>query len=112
MTDRAAQAPLFVDSLALCQWLCERQEALGTALGPPILAAVLDLYQTLTLALKDRDRDARIEAADEMLIRLRALLRLAVECGRLSADQYGYVLGQVNDIGRQIGAWQHSLGAL
>lgn len=112
MTDRAAQAPLFVDSLALCQWLCAHQEALGAPLGPPILTLALELYQTLTLALKDRDRDARIEAADELLIRLRALLRLAVDCGRLNTDQYRHVLGQVDDIGRQLGAWRRSLGAL
>ena len=112
MTDRSTQAPLFVDALALSQWLIERFGATGGVLEQRLIAHALDLLQTLTLALKGRDRDARIEEADELLIRLRVLLRLATECRRLTADQYGYVLGRIDDIGRQIGAWQRSLGAL
>jgi len=112
MTDRAAQTPLFVDALTLCQWLCEHLATVGEPLAQPILALSLDLLQILTLALKGRDREARIDEADELLIRLRTLLRLAVDCGRLTADQYGHVLGYVDDIGRQLGAWQRSLGAL
>jgi hypothetical protein len=92
--------------------LYERLESVGQPLGQPLLTLALDLLQTLTLALKGRDRDARIEEADELLIRLRVLLRLAVECGRLTVEQYGHVLGRVDDIGRQLGAWQRSLEAL
>ncbi len=109
MTNRAAQAPLFVDALALCQWLLERfASAAGQPLEQRLIGLALDLLETLTLALKGRERAQRIEEADETLIRLRVLLRLAADSGRLSAERYAHVLGRVDAIGRQLGAWQRS----
>ena len=110
MTDRSVRAPLFVDALALGQWLVERFDAAGGPLEARLAALAFALLESLTLALKQRDREARIEEADELLIRLRALLRLAEACGRLNADQYGHVLERVDAIGRQLGAWKRSLG--
>jgi hypothetical protein len=69
----------------------------------------LDLLLDLAFALKDRDREARIDDADDVLLRLRTLLMLAVEVGRLSPEQYAHVLGMVDGIGRQIGGWKRSL---
>jgi hypothetical protein len=112
MTDRSARAPLFVDALALSQWLIARFGATRDPVADRLIGLTLDLLETLTLALKDHARDARIEQADELLIRLRALLRLAAECGRLSTGQYAHVLERVDAIGRQLGAWRRSLGAL
>jgi hypothetical protein len=112
MSDRSAEAPLFVDALILSQWLLERCDPAERPLERRLVELALDLLQTLTLALKNRDREAQIEAADEQLIRLRVLLRLAVECGRLTADQYAHVLERVDRIGRQLGAWCRSLGTL
>ena len=108
MTDVSARAPLFVDALALCQWLLGRFDAAGRPLEQRLIGLALELFETLTLALKGRERAARIEEADELLIRLRALLRLAADSGRLTADQYAYVLDRINSIGRQLGAWQRS----
>jgi hypothetical protein len=112
MSERSAQAPLFVDALALNQWLLERFARAAQPLEERIIALALELLESLTLALKDRDRAARIEAADELLIRLRVLLRLAADSGRLRADQYAFVLGFIDNIGRQLGAWRRSLGPL
>ncbi len=110
MSDRSAQAPLFVDALALNQWLLERFATAAHPLEQRVLRLALDLLECLTLALKGRNRELRIDQADELLIRLRVLLRLAADSGRLRADQYGYVLGCVERIGRQLGAWRRSLG--
>lgn len=112
MSDRSTQAPLFVDALALNQWLMDRFDATARPLEQRVIGLAIDLLECLTLALKDRDRDLRIEQADELLIRLRVLLRLAADSGRLRADQYGYVLGCIDNIGRQLGAWRRSLGPL
>jgi hypothetical protein len=110
MSDRSTQAPLFVDALALAQWLMAHFAIPGAALETQLVTLGLELPQVLTLALKNRCRDERIEEADELLIRLRVLLRLAVECGRLTSDQYGHVLERVDVIGAQLGAWKKSLG--
>ena len=110
MSDRSAQAPLFVDGMALARWLLGRFGGSPGQLEQQIVSVSLDLLQAITLALKDRRRDEQIELADEMLIRLRVLLRLAMDCGRLTPEQYGHVLGRVDAIGRQLGGWQRSLG--
>lgn len=110
MTDRSVRAPLFVDALALCQWLDGHLGDSGRPAERRLLGHALDLLETLTLALKDRQRERRIEDADELLIRLRAQLRLALECGHLDVDQYGHVVERVDAIGRQLGAWRRSLG--
>ena len=110
MTDTSARAPLFVDALAIAQWLVGHFDGAAGVLGPRIVAAALDLLQAVTLALKDRRREEQIELADEHLIRLRVLLRLASECGNLTAEQHGHVLARVDAIGRQLGGWQRSLG--
>ena len=103
------QAALYVDGLALCQWLLEKFDRDPGVLGPSLCGCALELIQTLVLALKDRARDERIELADEQLIRLRVLLRLAVDSERLSPEQYGFALDQVDAIGRQLGGWIRSL---
>ena len=110
MADRSTQAPLFVDALALAQWLLAHFETPGSPLESQLLTLATELLQVLTLALKNRCRDDRMEEADELLIRLRVLLRLAVESSRLTSDQYGHVLERVDVIGAQLGAWKKSLG--
>ena len=112
MTEASARAPLFVDALSIAKWLVEHFDRSAGALGPHVVAIALDLLQAVTLALKDRRREEQIELADEHLIRLRVLLRLAADCGNLTAEQYGHVLSHVDAIGRQLGGWRRSLGAV
>lgn len=110
MTEASTRAPLFVDALGLAKWLVGHFDRSPCALGPHVVSVALDLLQAVTLALKDRRREEQIDSADESLIRLRVLLRLATDCGYLTADQYGHVLARVEAIGRQLGGWQRSLG--
>jgi len=110
MSEHSARAPLFVDSLALAEWLLAKFDTAPGRLARNLSDTVLELLQVITLALKDRRREAHVELADELLIRLRALLRLAVECGRLTHEQYGHVLERVDAIGRQLGGWRRKLG--
>jgi hypothetical protein len=112
MASVSDHAPLFVDSLALAQWLSDKFDQAPGVLGPSLCRCALVLVQAVTLALKDRRREEQIELADEQLIRLRVLLRLAVDSGRLNTDQYAFVLDKVDVIGRQLGGWRRSLGAL
>jgi hypothetical protein len=70
---------------------------------------VLGLIDTVTLALKNIDRDTAPEDADLILIRLRLRLRLAVETELLSERQGQDALNLADDIGRQLGGWQKHL---
>jgi hypothetical protein len=103
-------APLYTDSLALCEWVLrhfgDAQDILGRALGESALA----LLKAIILALKVPQPEAHIEAADEHLIVLRTYLRLAHTRGQLDEDQLLYALEQADGIGRQIGGWLRSLG--
>jgi hypothetical protein len=103
-------APLYTDTLALCDWVLqhfgEAEDVLGRALGESALA----LLRAVVLALKLPQPEAQIEAADEHLIVLRTYLRLAHGRGRLDEDQLLFALERADNIGRQIGGWLRSLG--
>lgn len=106
------QAPLFVDAKRLCAWLLQNFDQCDSVLGRRIAATSLDLLRAVTLALKKRDREEQIERADEELIALRVELRLAEQVGLLDEDQLLYALEEADKIGRQLGGWRRSLGAI
>jgi hypothetical protein len=56
MSDRSAQAPLFVHALALSLWLLERFPTAAHPLEQRMLRLALDLLECVTLALKGRNR--------------------------------------------------------
>ncbi len=105
-------APLYVDASRLCAWVLERLGARDDVLARRLCATALDLLEHLTLALKNRGREERIDGADEDLIVLRLELRLAGTVGLLSESQVLFALEQADAIGRQLGGWRRSLGAL
>ena len=106
------EAPLFVDASRLCAWVLERLGKRDEVLARRLCSTALDLLEHLTLALKRRDREDRIEAADEDLIVLRVELRLAAATELLSERQMLFALEQADAIGRQLGGWRRSLGPL
>jgi len=104
-------APLFSDAFALSTWLIEQLGTDGQVLSQRLCNASLDLLSSVTLALKGRDRELRIDEADETLCTLRIELRLAAAVGRLTEEQLLHVLEIADRIGRQLGGWQRSLDA-
>lgn len=111
-TVRSPEAPLFGDTFALCEWLLGRLDGSDKVLARTICGVALDLLSDVTLALKDRGREARVEDADQQLITLRVQLRLAGATGLLDEKQLLYALEAINTIGRQLGGWRRRLGAL
>ena len=104
------RAPIFTASWDLAAWLLKhlRRHPHDT-LARSLSQEVLNLIDTVTLALKNIDRDTALEDADLILIRLRLRLRLAVETELLSERQGQYALNLADDIGRQLGGWQKHL---
>lgn len=98
-------APLLVDTMQFATWLDGRFGADSRVLARSLCQRVLTLLDAVVLALKDRDRDERLAAADEALVCLRVQLRLAATCGLLSAAQTTHALGFADRIGRQLGGW-------
>ncbi len=109
---KSPEAPLFGDAFALCQWLLGRLGDHDKVLAQTICRVALGLLADVTLALKGRGRDARVEDADEQLIILRVQLRMAGATDLLDEQQMLYALEAVDSIGRQLGGWRRRLGAL
>jgi len=99
-------APIYVETFDLAGWLLARLQDHDDALARRLVATVLALLEDITLALKDRDRSARLDAADDGLIRLRLLVRLSEATGLLDASQRMFALEGLDRIGRQLGGWQ------
>ena len=101
--------PLFADAFSLCEWLLQHLEREPGVLPKDLCDNSLKLLAAITLALKGRLREERIEEADERLIVLRVQLRLAATTGLFSERQVLYALECTDRIGRQLGGWQRSL---
>jgi hypothetical protein len=109
MTTNAERAPLYLDCFELAEWLLGRFDEQAGELPDSLCRVGLELLDAVTLALKDRDREMRLELADEALIRLRQRLRLANALDRLDEDAMLHALELCDGIGRQIGGWWRSL---
>ncbi len=103
-------APLYVDAMALAEWLLRRLGGDDDELAQRICRTSFDLAEAVTLALKGRRRDEQLEQADELLLRLRVQLRLAEKTERLSERRSLHALERADGIGRQLGGWLRSLG--
>jgi len=103
-------APIFTACWDLCAWLLKKARAQGSdPLAQSLAEEGLRLLDTMTLALKNMDREQALDEADVILLRLRLRLRLAVETELLDDRQGQYALRLADDIGRQLGGWQKSL---
>ena len=105
------EAPLYTASHDLVIWLLGHFNARSDHLSADTCRLVLTLLDCIVLALKDRDRLARLEQADQTLLRLRQRLRLAGTLALLDQRQCLHGLGRCDDIGRQIGGWLRRLDA-
>jgi hypothetical protein len=104
------RAPIFTVSWDLCTWILKKARALPhDLLARELALEALRLLDTVTLALKNIERESALEDADLILIRLLLRLRLAVETELLNDRQGQYALAQADDIGRQLGGWKKRL---
>jgi hypothetical protein len=94
-----------LDVLTFCEWLLEHFGDDPRVLSRTLCESGLQLLEAITLALKGRRLDEQLELADERLIALRTLLRLAGNIRYLTDSQMLYALEQADVIGRQLGGW-------
>ena len=102
------EAPLFVQTLALAQWLLANFAG-EDPLARRVHGNALDLLDHVVLALKGFGREEQVDEADRSAALLRVHLRLALELRRLDEDRYLYLAEEMDGIGRQIGGWQKRL---
>lgn len=105
-----AEAPLYVRAHDLAVWV-----ARTTAAWPPSArdlavaarAAARELAVAAALALTfPADRPAHLRRADEGIVRLRELLRVAVDLDVLKREGLRHAAAELADIGRMVGGWR------
>ena len=79
------------------------------ALGKATQEVALLLQRQLIAAARRRDKRAALQAADEALHELRALLRQGQALGLITLGQFEHVARLEDEVGRLLGGWRRSL---
>ncbi|MEM6454811.1 MAG: hypothetical protein AAF772_06920 [Acidobacteriota bacterium] len=101
------EAPVFVRAYDLYTWL---QDRLGgeppSSRAAPALRQACRLLDAVTLAVRGRGIDRRLEEAQEAALLLTVHLRAVAQAGQLSDRQQLHAHDALRDIGRQLTGWQ------
>ena len=100
-----APAPIFTATYDLASWVLKVLNDNPDQVSRDLCSRALELLSLITFALKGRDRLMRLDAADEILIRIRLDLRLAADLGLIEQRQALHGLEMADGVGRQLGAW-------
>ena len=104
-------APLYVEVHDLAVWTMDRtgtwRDRNAATLAERVAGAVCDLVTSVALGLTfPATRGRHLEAADEAIVRLRTLLRLAEALGLLSPRGLRFAAGRLQAAGRMLGGWR------
>lgn len=102
-------APLYRDATRLYEYLAPICSSDPRPLSAALQTGALRLAEAIVLALKDRDRDQRLDEADERLLLLRLHLRLGESTKLLTSGQALHAAAIADEIGRQLGGWRKKL---
>ena len=108
-----AEAPLYVRAHDLAVWLDRGTAAWPSPVGDLALAVRaaarrLACESALSLTFRDR-RIAHLDEADEAIVRLREMLRIAVDLEIMDRKRLRHPAAELADIGRIIGGWRKRL---
>ncbi len=108
---KEARAALYVKGYDLLLWLVRWAEKVPRGArrfhADEILEAARAHLLACSLALSfSEGRLARLQQADEALVRLRLALRLAGDCGVLNDRNRHFLMPQLEELGRMLGGWR------
>lgn len=109
-------APLYVEAHDLARWIVQRATGWSSRddqhLAPLVVGSVCEILTSVSLAFTFPATRARhLETADQGIVRLRVLLRLARDVELLSAGGLRFASGRLRVMGRMIGGWRKRLKA-
>ncbi len=102
------EAPLYAEAHDLARWIVENVPH-DAPLPRRLHESSIDLLESVVLALKKHEREARIDEADSICVRLRACLRLACDTRTIDERRLLHLAERLDSIGRQIGGWKRRL---
>jgi hypothetical protein len=105
----SSQSPIFVRTEAFMAWLFEHTRKFARherfRLAQRLDDTLFQFHECILRAGQHAQPRPLLLEADIQLDKLRAYLRLAVELGYTTPDQYAYVAKQVVEIGKLLGGW-------
>jgi len=70
---------------------------------------MLEFTELVAVANSRHHKEALLKEADEVLVRLRLLVRLSFDMGFISLNSYEYASRQVAELGKMLGGWLKKL---
>ena len=108
------RAPVYIHLHDLCVWFGERAVSAIDPAHRERLASLTRLsdrlldHAAIALSLPEVRAESLLRA-DQAAIQLRVRVRVARDCGALSASQARFVLAAVDTVGRMLGGWRRQL---
>jgi len=106
-------APLYVEAHDLARWTLERtarRPGASPGLSTAIDLAAVGLLSSVSLALTfPATRVQHLADADQAVVRLRVLLRVARDLGLVTGGGLRFAAGRLDAVGRMLGGWQRRL---
>ena len=105
------ESPLFVRTYDFIQWLIPCTMSFPRSqrfvLTKRLQDSMLNFYEAIIEAAlcSDRQRPARLRAADVELVKVRKYMRLARDLEWFKPRQYQFAAGRVTEIGNLLGGW-------
>ncbi len=101
-------APLYVEAFDLSGWVIERAQSWELEpLARRAIDEAVELVSSVSLALTfPAARERHLIEAEEGIVRLRTVLRIAEGVGVLSSRRVRFAAERLSAIGRMVGGWR------
>lgn len=90
-------------------WLMPQIEkfprGLKFTVGDRIVENLLDSLETLLEAVYTKEKGLHLRRLNLQIEKIRYLIRLSKDLRAMSIKQYGYISGEINELGRMVGGW-------
>ena len=111
MIDPRQQSPIFVKTYDFLLWLIpltlKFPKSQRFLLAERLSTMALDFYDLiLDAVIEPEQTDARLDAADKLLIKIRLYVRLSFDLQCISLKQLEHAARLMDEIGRLIGGWK------
>ena len=109
------ESPIFIKTYEMMVWLMGRTGKFPKnqrfLMAKRMENTVLDLYAKLNEVSRSRGKDKSVSLAqaDVLLANLKVYNRLSKDLNLLAFNQYEYLAGMLDEIGKLLGGWQRSL---
>ena len=108
------EAPIYIEAHDLTRWVVEKAATwpAPALLAPQVTQASTELLSSVSQALTfTRNRRDHLNRADEAIVKLRVLLRVARDMGQISPSAHRFACSRLSAIGSMLGGWLRRLSS-